>query len=139
MPTARASIELLATPEDVWSFLAEPNHLADWWPNLVAVRPDRLGLAAGARWQVSSRQATLLRRADHEDTLLVLAADLRSHVVIEFVRSRLHAELTLAPSAPDRTRAELEVKGALLVGFSRSIAKDALARLHDLIQTAATV
>ena len=139
MPTARASVELLAAPQDVWRFLAEPYHLADWWPNLVAVKPDRLGLAAGARWHVASRQATLLRRADHDDTLLVLAAEPYSHVSIEFVRSRLRAELTLTPSAPDRTRAELEVTGAFLISFSRSIAKSALTRLHNLVQTAATV
>jgi uncharacterized protein YndB with AHSA1/START domain len=139
MPTARASVELLAAPADVWSFLAEPYHFADWWPNLVAVRPDRRGLAAGARWQVSSRQATLLRRADHDDMLVVVAVDPCARVAFEFVRSRLRAELALTPSASDRTRAELEVRGALLIGFSRGIAKDALARLHNLVQTAATV
>lgn len=139
MPASRASVELLASPEDVWRFLTEPYHLADWWPNLVAVHPDRLGLAAGARWRISSHQATLLRRADSEDTLLVVVADPGSRLAFEFVRSRLRAELTLTPSGPDRTRADLQVTGPLLVGFSRSIATNALTRLHNLVQTAATV
>src|SRR4051812_50038265 len=52
MPRVVASRELLAPPEDVWGFLAEPNHLADWWPGIHAVRPDRRGLAPGARWQL---------------------------------------------------------------------------------------
>jgi uncharacterized protein YndB with AHSA1/START domain len=139
MPSAHASVELLAKPEDVWRFLAEPYHLADWWPNLVAVEPDRRGLAAGARWRVSSHRATLLRRADSEDTLLVVAADPGSRVAFEFVRSRLRVDLALTPSGADRTRAELQVTGPLLLGFSRGIATTALTRLHNLVQTAATV
>ena len=139
MPTAHASVELLAGPEDVWRFLAEPYYLADWWPNLVAVQPDRLGLAAGARWRISFHQATLFRRADSEDTLLVVTADPGSRLVIEFVRARMRAELTLTQAGHDRTRAELQVTGPLLFGFSRGLAKDALARLHNLVQTAATV
>lgn len=139
MPSTRASVELLAGPDDVWRFLAEPRHLADWWPNLVSVEPDRLGLSAGARWRISSHQATLLRRADSEDTLLVVAADPGSRVAFEFVRSRLRAELTLTPAGLDRTQAELRVTGPLMLGFSRNIAKVALTRLHSLVQTAATV
>lgn len=88
MPTVRASVELLATPRDVWRFLAEPYHLADWWPNLVAVEPDRRGLAAGARWRVRSSEATLFRRADSQDTLLVVAAEPASRLAFEFVRGR---------------------------------------------------
>jgi uncharacterized protein YndB with AHSA1/START domain len=139
MPTAHASVELLARPADVWRFLAEPYNLTDWWPNLVAVEPDRLGLAAGARWRTSTHQATLLRRADSQDTLLVTAADPESHLAFEFVRSRLRADLTLSPAGIDRTHTELQVAAPLLLGFSRSIARDALTRLRDLIQTAATV
>ena len=123
----------------MWRFLAEPYHLADWWPNLVAVEPDRLGLAAGARWRISSHRATLLRRADSEDTLLVVAVDPGSRVAFELIRARMRAELTLTPSGPDRTRADLQVTGPLLLGFSRGIARDALARLRNLVQTAATV
>ena len=29
-------------------FLAEPHHLADWWPGIVGVEPDRRGFATGA-------------------------------------------------------------------------------------------
>ena len=49
---AEAERELLAARADVWAFLAEPYHLADWWPGIPRVEPDRRGFAPGARWQV---------------------------------------------------------------------------------------
>jgi uncharacterized protein YndB with AHSA1/START domain len=52
---ASASRELLASPAEVWSFLAEPHNLAAWWPGVVAVEPDRRGFAVGARWGVERR------------------------------------------------------------------------------------
>jgi hypothetical protein len=123
----------------VWSFLSEPYHLADWWPGLAAVEPDRRGFSAGARWKVRSREATLFRRADAEDTLLVTAVDPLSRFAFELVRARTRAELTLAPADTRRTRAELAVSAPLLLAFSRNLPKEALQRLHDLCQTAAAI
>jgi uncharacterized protein YndB with AHSA1/START domain len=137
VPTARGERELLAPPEDVWSFVGEPYHLADWWPGLAAVEPDRRGFSAGARWRVRFRKATLFRRADAEDTLLVTAVDPLSRFAFELVRARTRAELTVASAGSGRTRAELAVSAPLLVGFSRRLPKDALQRLHELCQTAA--
>jgi len=57
----------------------------------------------------------------------------------ELLRARLRAELLLTSVAPDRSRADLTVSGPYLPGFSRGLAKHALARLHNLVQTAATV
>jgi uncharacterized protein YndB with AHSA1/START domain len=132
-----ASTDLLAAPRDVWAFLTEPRHFADWWPNAGFVEPDRLGLAAGARWRVRSRESTWLRRAGTEDTLLVHAAEPCRRLAFELVRAGIRAELVLAESGPGRTRAELGVSGPLLRGFTRSLPRDALDRLHDLVQTAA--
>ncbi len=139
MATVRASRELRAPPEDVWRFLAEPRHLADWWPGVAAVEPDRRGVAAGGRWRVRSRGATLFRRAHAEDTLLVTAAAPASCFAFELVRAKMCAELTLEPATPGRTRAELVVVGPLLLGFSRGLPTTALERLHDLCQTAAAL
>jgi uncharacterized protein YndB with AHSA1/START domain len=139
MPASRAQRELLASPEDVWAFLAEPYHLPDWWPGLAAVEPDRRGVAVGARWRVRSRGATLLRRAEAEDTLLVTAADPGERLAFELVRAKVRADLELRPAGTGRTRSELNVSGPLVLAFSRSMAKDALARLHDLCQTAAAL
>jgi hypothetical protein len=139
MPTTRAARELLASPEDVWRYLAEPYHLADWWPGLGTVEPDRRGVAAGARWRIRSREPTLFRRAESEDTLLVTGADPVSRFAFELVQAKVKAELRLAPAGPARTAAELSVSGPLLVGFSRGLPKEALARLHDLCQTGSSI
>jgi uncharacterized protein YndB with AHSA1/START domain len=139
MPTARAERELLAAPGDVWGFLAEPYHLPDWWPGLGTVTPDRKGLAAGARWSIRSAEPTLFRRAQAEDTLLVTAADREARLAFELVRAKLKAELVLAPAGPGRTAAELTVTAPLLLGFSRGLPKEALARLHDLCQTGSSI
>jgi carbon monoxide dehydrogenase subunit G len=133
--TRSASADLLATPADVWAFIAEPRQLADWWPNVATVEPDRLGLAAGARWRVRSREATWFRRANTEDTLLVHVAEPGQRFVFELVRARITADLRLAEVGPGRTRADLAASGSLLGGFTRSLPRDALARLRALVQT----
>ncbi len=104
-----------------------------------AVEPDRRGFAAGARWRIRSNEPTLFRRAESEDTLLVKAADPISLFAFELVQARLEVELSLEQVGPARTAAELSVSGRLLLGFSRSLPKEALGRLHDLLQTGATV
>ena len=136
MASSRASTELLASPEDVWAFLAEPHHLSDWWPNAGSVEPDRHGLAPGARWTVRARESTWLSREGTEDTLVVHIAEPPRRFGFELVRARIRAELVLTPLEPGRTRAELSASGSLLRGFTRSLAADALARLHSLVQTA---
>jgi uncharacterized protein YndB with AHSA1/START domain len=139
VPTRTASIELLATPADVWAFLEEPRHLSDWWPNIASVDPDRRGLAVGARWRVRTGEATWFRRAEAEDTLLVHAADPERRIAFELVRAKIRAELVLEETAPGRTTAHLTASGSLLAGFTRSLPPDALERLHSLVQTADTL
>jgi uncharacterized protein YndB with AHSA1/START domain len=130
---------LLAPPEDVWQFLAEPRHLADWWPGIGAVEPDRRGLAPGARWRVRRSEASLFRKAQAEDTLVVTVADRARRFGFELVRARLNAEVSLTPGDRRRTLVQLTVEGPLVPAFARSLPKTALTRLHDLCQTAATL
>lgn len=138
MPSVAATRELLAPRQDVWAFLAEPRHLADWWPGIAAVEPDRRGLAAGARWQVrGTNRPTLFRRPNPSGTLLVLEAARPEHVAFHLTGERLDADLRLDPTTADRTLATLTVTGPWLVGLSRSFPHRALARLHALVQTAA--
>ena len=139
MTVARASRELLAPPEDVWTFLAEPFHLPDWWPGLGGVEPDRRGVAVGARWRVRRSQATLFRKAEAEDTLVVMAADPMCRLAFELVRARMRVDLSLVRAGPRSTDAELVVEGRVLLTFSKSLPKTALERLHDLCQTTATL
>ena len=133
-----ASRELLAPRADVWRFLAEPYHLSDWWPGIAGVRPDRRGLARGARWEVrGSDRPTLFRGAEGEGMLLVHEVEEPRRVTWHLTRGRLDVEVTLEETAPDRTLATVVVRGRLLVGWNRSLPQRALARLHALIQTAA--
>ena len=140
MPRVSAARELLASREDVWEFIADPGHFADWWPGVAAVEPDRRGLAEGARWTIrASGRPTLFRRSGYSGTLLVRAVNRPRRFAWTLTGDRLDAELLLEETAPDRTRAVLEVSAAWLVSFPRSLPRRALTRLHDLCQTAVTL
>jgi hypothetical protein len=140
VPRAVAERELLASREDVWTFLAQPQHLADWWPGLAAVDPDRRGLAKGARWKVRrGSQPGLLRSANTEETLLVLEADRPRLVRCRFIGRRLDFELELSAAAPERTLARLTVSGPFVLAFRKNLPSVALDRLYDLVQTGASL
>jgi hypothetical protein len=138
VPSATAERELLAPRRDVWAFLSEPYHLADWWPGLAGVEPDRRGLSPGARWRVRTiDRPTLLRRPQAEGMLLVRQVDEPNLVTWHLTGERLDVELRLDAPTADRTLATLTVSGPWLVAFGRSLPRKALGRLHDLCQTAA--
>jgi hypothetical protein len=138
MPRASASRELLASREDVWSFIAEPHHFADWWPGIAGVNPDRRGLAEGARWEVyGSDRPTLFRRSTSSGKLLVRAVWPFERFAWTLTGDHIDAELRLEAVDPERTLATLEVEAPWLVGFSRSLPRRALSRLHALCQTSA--
>ena len=136
MPTYEAKRELLAPVHDVWAFVAEPFHLPDWWPGLSGVQPDRRGVAVGARWQVfGDGTPTLLRRARESDTLVVHAAESNRRFAFELVGQKLEVELELAGAGPDRTKASIFVSTSMFAGLFHSPARQALDRLHALVQT----
>jgi uncharacterized protein YndB with AHSA1/START domain len=140
MPTRTASAELLASRHDVWAYVSEPYHFPDWWPPVATVEPDRRGFAAGARWNVRLREATLFRRPDAEDVLVVHAAEPGERFDFEIVRAKVRAELRFGAAGEERTRATLTVQEPFRISFTRGqLAKDALARLHDRIQTGADI
>ena len=138
VPRAQASRELLAAREDVWSFLAEPHHLPDWWPGVAAVDPDRRRLAPGARWTLRrGSRPGLLRRPAAADMLLIRDVEPPARISWHLTGDRLDAELRLEQVAPGRTRATLSVESPWLLGLRRTLPRDALSRLHALCQTAA--
>ena len=138
MPRAAATRELLAPREDVWNFLAEPRHFADWWPRIAAVDPDRRGLAPGARWVVhAASQPTLFRKSGFSGTLLVRDVHPLELFSWTLTGDNLQAELRLRATAPDRTQVTLEVKAPWLSSLPRSLPRRALGRLYELCQTAA--
>jgi hypothetical protein len=138
MPRVSASRELLASRVDVWQFIAEPRHFADWWPGISAVQPDRRGLAEGARWQIiTADRPTLLRRPTSSGMLLVRAVRVPELFGFTLTGDHIDAELRLDGRSDDRTTAMLEVDAPWLFSISRSLPRRALTRLHALCQTAA--
>ena len=148
MPRYAADRVLLAPPEDVWAFLAEPYHLADWWPGIGGVEPDRRGLAAGARWRIRASDVlpsapvlpligpALLRRPGASGTLLVTDVLPGRRLAFQLVEERIEAEIELDAIEHDRTRVGLVVDASWTV-MRRSFPRLALAHLYDLVQTSA--
>jgi uncharacterized protein YndB with AHSA1/START domain len=137
LPRYAAERVLLAPVDDVWRFVAEPYHLSDWFPGITGVEPDRRGLAPGARWQV--RGPSYFRRPDTPALLLVREVAPRERLSFELARERLLVEIELRATDADRTAVSVAVSGRLLLGTRRGLAKDAVGRLYDLVQTAAEI
>jgi uncharacterized protein YndB with AHSA1/START domain len=143
VPTYTARKELLAPLEDVWLFLAEPHHLSDWWPGYTSVRPDRRGLAEGARWQVArGGEVGLLRRPESDGLVVITTVEPERRLVWRDIQQQFTAEILLEPGTDGTTRATLTIEAspwrAVLEGL-RPLPRKALARLHALCQTAATL
>lgn len=133
-----AKRELLAPPEDVWAFLSEPHNLADWWPGIAAVHPDRRRTARGARWKLTrSGQPSLLHKAGADEGLVVTDVREQAKLAFQLPEDRLQVEVMLEPHGHDRTVAEVVVSGTLLWGSRRLLARHALGRIYDLCQTSA--
>jgi uncharacterized protein YndB with AHSA1/START domain len=134
-----ASRRLLAPREDVWALLAEPYHLSDWWPGYTAIRPDRRGLAAGARWTVvRGTTPGLLRRPGGEGTIVIESVEPTLAVAWRDLQQQFRAEVAVA-SVDGETDARVTLEASwwrLLVEGLRRAPQQALARLHALCQTA---
>ena len=136
MPRYAADRTLLAPIDDVWAFLAEPYNLADWWPGISGVEPDRRGLAPGARWRVvSPNKPSLFRRPQTAGALLVLDVVQMKRIAFQLTGDRIDVELSLRALDERRTEASLVVDGPFLIGLRRRYPAQALERLYDLIQT----
>ncbi len=137
MPQYAAERILLAPIEDVWAFLVEPYHLADWFPGVSGVRPDRRGGAPGARWQVvGPDRPTFFKKPDAAGTLLVLDVVPLRRLAFQLTGQHLDAEIELEEREGGRTRIRLVVDAPFLI-VRRSFPHQALGRLYDLVQTAA--
>jgi uncharacterized protein YndB with AHSA1/START domain len=136
VPTYAAKRVLLAPLDDVWAFLAEPYHLADWWPGISGVEPDRRGLAPGARWKVlGPDKPSFFRKPQATGMLLVLDVVPQSRIVFQLTGDRIDAEIELRPLDADRTEVILAVEVPPLIGARRSFPHRALVRLYELVQT----
>jgi len=127
---------LFAPVGDVWAFLAEPYNLADWWPGVSGVEPDRRGLAPGARWKVvGPNQPSLLRKPQMTGTLLVLAVEPMERIAFQLTGDRIEAELSLRAAGEKETEAVLTVEGPFLIGLRRRFPAQALGRLYTLLRS----
>jgi uncharacterized protein YndB with AHSA1/START domain len=127
---------LLAPLDDVWAFLVEPFNLADWWPGISGVEPDRRGLAPGARWRiVGPNTPSYFRRPQSSGTLLVLDVVPKEKLAFQLTGDRIDAELSLRALDERRTDASLIVDGPFLIGLRRRYPAQALDRLYSLVQT----
>jgi uncharacterized protein YndB with AHSA1/START domain len=138
-----ASRELLAARDEVWGFLAEPYHLSDWWPGVSMVRPDKRGFAVGARWQVEGSTFTPFVGARGSKSLLIVGRVEPPRLAAWYLTApNLEVEVQLEASAPDRTLATVVVTGPWrpeILGPRRALARSAVNRLYELVQTAASL
>ena len=138
-----AETELLAARSDAWALLSEPFHLSDWWPGYRSVRPDRRGLAEGARWQVvRGGEIGLLKRPGGEGLIVLTAVESEQRLAWQDVQSQFTAEIRLEPAPDGNTRATLTIEASawrVVAEGLRPLPSKALARLHALCQTAATL
>lgn len=138
-----AQRELIAARDDVWGLLSEPHHLSDWWPEYTTVRPDRRGLAEGARWQVTRGGSPgFLRRPGGEGLIVVNAVEAPFRFGWHDLQQGFAAEIRLEPAPEGHTRATLSIEATpwrMVMEGLRPTPRQALARLHALCQTAATL
>jgi hypothetical protein len=136
-----ATGELQSERPDVWSLVAEPYHLPDWWPAYTGVKPDRRGLAEGARWQVVRNIAPgFLRRPEGEGLIVITRVLEGWELRWEDVKQGIEAGVRLDNAGTGRTRATTFVSGSwwrLVSEGARGLPDTALTRLRDLCQTAA--
>jgi uncharacterized protein YndB with AHSA1/START domain len=136
MPRFAADRTILAPLDDVWAFLAEPYNLADWWPGVSGVEPDRRGLAPGARWKViGPDRPSYFRRPQMTGTLVVLEVVPRERIAFQLTGDRIDADLTLRAIDEKSTEVSLIVDGPFLIGLRRRFPAEALGRLHSLLRT----
>jgi uncharacterized protein YndB with AHSA1/START domain len=137
VPRYAAERTLLAPVEDVWTFLAEPYHLPDWWPGVSGVQPDRRGLAPGARWRVlGPDRPSFLKKPDASGVLLVVEVVPMQRIAFQLTPQRLDALIELSPAPENETKVELYVEAPFML-VRRAFPHQALQRLYELVQTAA--
>jgi hypothetical protein len=127
----------------VWRFIEEPFHMPDWWPGLTGVQPDRRGMAPGARWTVTSTSELLLLRKPQSTGLLLVQRVVPPELAAwHLTADRLDVEVRLEALTEDRTLATVTIEGRWMpeiLSPRRRVPREALRRLHELCQTAASL
>ena len=131
---------LRSSRADVWALVGEPYHLPDWWPSYSGVEPDRRGLAEGARWTVlRGRTPGFLRKPGGRALILLERVRPATELAWLDLAQSIEAGVRLDDEGRD-TRATAFVSGPfwrIYAEGARGLPSLAVARLHDLCQTAA--
>ena len=134
-----ASQVLPVSREEAWALIAEPYHLPDWWPGYTGVEPDRRGLQENARWTVvRGSRPGFMRKPRGTGLVLIRRVSPGSELAWHDLGQKLDMGLTLA-SESGHTRATAWVSGPFWRMYAegvRSLPTKAVARLHDLCDTA---
>jgi hypothetical protein len=135
-----ASRVLRSPRADVWALVGQPYHLPDWWPSYSGVEPDRRGLAEGARWTIlRGRRPGFLRKPGGRGMILLERVRPATELAWLDLAQNIEAGLRLDDEGRD-TRATAFVSGPfwrIYAEGARGLPSLAVARLHDLCQTAA--
>lgn len=135
--------ELQSDRPEVWALVSEPFHLPDWWPGYTGVKPDRRGLAEGARWEVvRSRSPGLLRRPEGQGLIVLTRVVEGWELAWQDLGQGLEAGVALDNAGTGKTRATVFVSAPwlrLVLEGGRGLPARALTRLQDLCQTAAAL
>jgi hypothetical protein len=107
------------------------------------VRPDQRGFAPGARWElIGGPQPTLFRRAYARTLAVVKRIEPYESVLWHLVDDRLDLEVRIRAVDESRTHVTVTIEGPWrpeILGSPRRRPKQAVARLHALCQTAASL
>jgi hypothetical protein len=143
MSRIEATDVLASERPDVWALVSEPYHLPDWWPAYTGVKPDRRGLAEGARWQVVRNVTPGFLRKPEGEGVIVLTRVLEGwELAWHDVKQGIDAGLKVDNAGTGKTRATTFVEGPwhrLFVEGARGLPDAAMTRLRDLCQTAAAL
>ena len=125
--------------EDAWAVVSEPFHLADWWPGYTGVEPDRRGLEENARWTVvRAARPGLLRRPYGTGLILIRRVSRGEEISWHDLKQKLDMGVRLEDEGRN-TKATAWVSGPFWRVYTegaRSLPTKAVARLHDLCDTA---
>jgi uncharacterized protein YndB with AHSA1/START domain len=133
---------LLAPRGDVWALVSEPFHLPDWWPGYTGVEPDRKGVAENARWRVvRARRPGFLRKPMGTGLIVIRRVAPGSELAWQDIAQKLDMGVRLEDEGRE-TKAIAWVEGSPWRFYAEgagALPQHALARLHDLCQTASVL
>lgn len=95
MATAARSIDIHATPEEVWEYLRTPANIVEWWPGCEAIHDVAPQSDGGFTFQWIDKPAGVTCRGEIEETIVEPGEGIRLHIggdICGEMRWRVHRE-----------------------------------------------